>query len=654
MEQYEDFIVNEQNKHTPNSGKEYTVINSPLYTANNDKILYASDINWQDVTARTDTGQTSTPFNSTTDVLNFINENFSSVNEQIIELINRIEALENNKQATVVSIDFDTDNMYDPNYEYFEGEKIIYTGETVKFSKPKVKLTFSDDSVEYITANDSRITWVGIKNPVEINGTQLANINVIGTSGQSGQSGQSGESTPIDTSFNLVSPINYFNYHKFNKEESDPFWGDEGYRYINENLNPLKQDENGKDIYRILDKYIHCKSGDLNYNDPESPEYDYGHTGHTYTNLNDTTFNVNITDDPKYIKITNNYQSYDKYIQTIGIRAQYNDQTVNLQSNNYRIYNILLAPKKNITVHFNNETYDFPLKAACEVDGNRTLSGQYNINNLDNAKYSELKPYIDSKDKIIGDHALLGFRVQKQGNDGKTLRDIFNSYNFKIDYIKKPDSEWYKRSYMNDSNWENRPNSYYAYFDTVEYNSNPTDIYAYMGNRIMFSYDYNVFNGMPEFGYAYVGENTYYPLPRISNNSYNFGGWYTNSSYTGEGMTDTYRPTENITLYAKFTQQTPEGQHYFSVGTEEVTSNNYTEANNATNDIPTTKEYTNSGTRAYVYILAPSDKTVSVTEKVMGGTVSVSEITSISIPEHKVYKTGTAVANGGTIIITLN
>lgn len=644
MEQYEDFIVNEQNKPKPGSGKEYTVINSPLYTENTNKIVYASDINWQDVTARTDTGQTSTPFNSTTDVLNFINENFSLVNEQIVELINRIEALENNKQATVVSIDFDTDNMYDPEKKYFEGEKIIYTGETVKFSKPKVKLTFSDDSVEYITANDSRITWVGIKNPVEINGTQMANTNVIDASDQS---------SPIDTSFNPVASINYFNYHKFNKEESNPFWGDEGYRYINENLNPLKQDENGKDIYRILDKYIHCKSGDINYNDLESPEYDYGHIGHTYTNLNDTTFNVNITDDPKYIKITNNYQSYDKYIQTIGIRAQYNDQTVNLQSNNYRISNILLAPKKNITVHFNNKTYDFPLKAACEVEGNKTLSGQYTIDNLD-TKYSELKPYIDSKDIIIGDHALLGFRVENYGEHGEKLKDIFNTYNFNIDYIKKPDSEWYKRSYMNDSNWQNRQNSYYAYFDAVEYNSNPRNIYAYMGNRIMFSYDYDVFVGMPNTGYAYVGENTYYPLPRISNNSYNFGGWYTNSSYTGEGMTDTYRPTENITLYAKFTQQTPEVPHYFSVGTEEVTSANYTEANNATTAIPTTTTYwNNSGAKKQIYILVPSTKTITIADASISSPITFEEDTSVTIPTHKVYKT-TRIANGGGITITIS
>ena len=92
--------------------------------------------------------------------------------------------------------------------------------------------------------------------------------------------------------------------------------------------------------------------------------------------------------------------------------------------------------------------------------------------------------------------------------------------------------------------------------------------------------------------------------------------------------------------------------YYFSIGTEPVTEDNYTKVNNPITSIPTTKEYTNSGTRAYVYILAPSNKTVSVREKVLGGIVTVSEIVNIS--GHKVYKTGAAVAKDGTIIVTLN
>lgn len=642
---YEDIVIitNSNEKHGPGTNKRtYTAINAPLYTTNGDKIVYSTDINWKDIILSN--GSTSIVIQDTATLLNFIATRFNLMNEDITALDNRIKELENNKQATVVSIDFDTDNMYDPEKEYFEGEKIIYTGETVKFSKPKVKLTFSDGSVEYVNDpnNDSRITWIGTKNPVEINGTQMANTNVIDASDQS---------SPIDTSFNPVASINYFNYHKFNKEESNPFWGDEGYRYIYENLNPLKQYENGKDIYRILDKYIHCKSGNINYNDLESPEYDYKIADRSYQSLDNSYCTVNINDDKEYIKITNNYQSYDKFIKEIRIRPQYNDELI--PENHYRISNILLAPKKNITVHFNNETYDFPLKAACEVEGNKTLSGQYTIDNLD-TKYSELKPYIDSKDIIIGDHALLGFRVENYGEHGEKLRDIFDSYNFKIDYIKKPDSEWYKRSYMNDSNWQNRPNSYYAYFDAVEYNSNPRNIYAYMGNRIMFSYDYDVFDGMPDTGYAYVGENTYYPLPRISNNSYNFGGWYTNSSYTGEGMTDTYRPTENITLYAKFTQQTPEVPHYFSVGTEEVTSANYTEANNAITTIPTTTTYwNNSGAKKQIYILVPSTKTITIVDASISSPITFEEDTSVTIPTHKVYKT-TRIANGGGITITIS
>ena len=133
---------------------------------------------------------------------------------------------------------------------------------------------------------------------------------------------------------------------------------------------------------------------------------------------------------------------------------------------------------------------------------------------------------------------------------------------------------WYKKSYIGDNtNWRNRPNSYYAYFDTNEYNSNPINIYAYIGNRIIFNYSPNManaFTGMPQYSYTYIDKDRSFNLPTVSGsyNGYTFEGWYTNSSYTGEGMTDTYKPTENITLYAKFVQQTPEStEYYWYVGT---------------------------------------------------------------------------------------
>ena len=94
---------------------------------------------------------------------------------------------------------------------------------------------------------------------------------------------------------------------------------------------------------------------------------------------------------------------------------------------------------------------------------------------------------------------------------------------------------------------------------------------------------------------------------------------------------------------------------YFSVGTTAPTANNYTTANGATTTIPTTKEFTNtSGTRTYAYILVPANKTVSVKDKNLGGTIMVTEYTDVSISNHKIYKTTAAIANTGTIVITLS
>lgn len=100
---------------------------------------------------------------------------------------------------------------------------------------------------------------------------------------------------------------------------------------------------------------------------------------------------------------------------------------------------------------------------------------------------------------------------------------------------------------------------------------------------------------------------------------------------------------------------TTDGKLYFSVGTTAPTASNYTTANNATTTIPTTKEFTNnSGSKAYVYILAPSNKTVTATDLAITSIVSpLIEDTSITIPNHKVYVTDGKIANGGGIKITI-
>lgn len=101
----------------------------------------------------------------------------------------------------------------------------------------------------------------------------------------------------------------------------------------------------------------------------------------------------------------------------------------------------------------------------------------------------------------------------------------------------------------------------------------------------------------------------------------------------------------------ELTLKTGEIKYYFSIGTTPITADNYTTANNATTTIPTSYEYT-SAQRAYTYIVAPSNKTVTMVDKNTNANYTLTEQTSISINNHKVYK-GPAVAVGAQAIITL-
>ncbi|MBR4336771.1 MAG: hypothetical protein IKP91_00820 [Bacteroidaceae bacterium] len=93
--------------------------------------------------------------------------------------------------------------------------------------------------------------------------------------------------------------------------------------------------------------------------------------------------------------------------------------------------------------------------------------------------------------------------------------------------------------------------------------------------------------------------------------------------------------------------------YYFSVGTTEVTTSNYTTANNATTTIPTTTTFSTT-VRGYGYILAPSNKTVTVVNNANNNEIPITEQTSILISGHKVYKTNGVLSVGGTIKITLS
>ena len=97
----------------------------------------------------------------------------------------------------------------------------------------------------------------------------------------------------------------------------------------------------------------------------------------------------------------------------------------------------------------------------------------------------------------------------------------------------------------------------------------------------------------------------------------------------------------------------PPTTYYFSVGTTEVTSSNYTTANNATTTIPTSIEYTSSQ-RVRHYFLVPSNKTLSVIDKNIQAAIPITENTTHGISNHKLYYTNGAIASGATVVITLS
>ena len=99
---------------------------------------------------------------------------------------------------------------------------------------------------------------------------------------------------------------------------------------------------------------------------------------------------------------------------------------------------------------------------------------------------------------------------------------------------------------------------------------------------------------------------------------------------------------------------TTDGKLYFSVGTTAPTASNYTTANNATTTIPTTKEFTNnSGSKAFVYVLAPASKTISAIDTYARVAINMVD-SGASIPNHKLYVTDGKIANGGSITFTIS
>ena len=138
-------------------------------------------------------------------------------------------------------------------------------------------------------------------------------------------------------------------------------------------------------------------------------------------------------------------------------------------------------------------------------------------------------------------------------------------------------------------------------------------------------------------------------LEDISGNTINFMEEKDESTISGYVIykTQVWNDATELTL------KTGEIKYYFSIGTTPITADNYTTANNATTTIPTTTTYS-STQRNYHYILIPSNKTMTIVDDYDNAPINITEQTSISIPNHKVYKTNGPLNVGGTVRITLS
>lgn len=97
-----------------------------------------------------------------------------------------------------------------------------------------------------------------------------------------------------------------------------------------------------------------------------------------------------------------------------------------------------------------------------------------------------------------------------------------------------------------------------------------------------------------------------------------------------------------------------ETKYYFSIGTNAVTASNYTTVNNATTTIPTTQTFwNNSGSKSLIYVLVPSNKTVTCVDASLNLPIGMVDA-GVTITNHKVYVTDGKIANGGGIKVTIS
>lgn len=133
---------------------------------------------------------------------------------------------------------------------------------------------------------------------------------------------------------------------------------------------------------------------------------------------------------------------------------------------------------------------------------------------------------------------------------------------------------------------------------------------------------------------------------------YTFLGWFTAKSGGTQITTGNRSITSNTTFYAHWQNNTV---YYFSAGITPITSSNYTSANNATTTIPSTHEFTNnSGSKSLVYVLVPSNKTVTAIDTYARVSINMVIDNTITISNHKVYVTDGKISNGGSLTFTIS
>lgn len=109
---------------------------------------------------------------------------------------------------------------------------------------------------------------------------------------------------------------------------------------------------------------------------------------------------------------------------------------------------------------------------------------------------------------------------------------------------------------------------------------------------------------------------------------------------------------EEKTITFRYPYEEPAQTYWFSYGTEEITADNYTTANGATqvSSYPTETEWTPDSGRQYLYILVKNDKNVTITVPGVPGYTYTSEDTT-TINGYKIVSTNGKI--GGTIVINI-